>query len=227
MRPHDLGFRAGARARARHNQTAASLTPRQRDWQWNETAHALSDNSPPFQPWETSCQMVARPSGTKDVFDFSNKNFVAFFKVEFARGEDGDRIDALDLFRDPQVRDAGFVKLVAQPGKIEIYRTEKHERLTFGLVSHAHNRNRALIFSGKIEQIDNFLLDRLVWHHFAADFRKAGKSPFDIKKSVLIESANVTRLQPAITQHFCGPFRFVQITFEYVSPAQPKHPSFM
>ena len=60
-------------------------------------------------------------------------------------------------------------------------------------------------------------------YHFAADFRKPREATFDVKKSVFVEPANVAGLQPVVAQNFCSSFLIVQIAFENIDPAQPKH----
>ena len=61
------------------------------------------------------------------------------------------------------------MKFLAQLGKIDVYRTEQHERFAFGFVLHPHDGNRALVSSGQGEEIDNFAFDCFMRHHFATD----------------------------------------------------------
>ena len=62
-----------------------------------------------------------------NVFVIWNWSFVifhglfAFFEIELAGGEDRNGFNALDLFWNPQVWDAGIVKFAAQLCKIDIY----------------------------------------------------------------------------------------------------------
>jgi hypothetical protein len=49
------------------------------------------------------------------------RDLFAFFEIELAGGEDRNGFEALDLFWNPQVWDAGIVKFAAQLCKIDIY----------------------------------------------------------------------------------------------------------
>jgi hypothetical protein len=60
-----------------------------------------------------------RPSET------SHASPLALFKIELARRQDRDCFNALDLFGNPQVWHAGFVKLAAQLREIDIYRAKQ------------------------------------------------------------------------------------------------------
>ena len=77
---------------------------------------------------------------------FGNQ-FLAFFEIEFPRGEHGDGFDALDVFRYPQVWDTSFVKFFTELIKIDIYRAQQDERFAFGFVLHSHDCERPFISS--------------------------------------------------------------------------------
>src|SRR5437870_3229794 len=77
------------------------------------------------------------------------------------------------------------------------------------------------------EDRDNLLFDGFVRHHFAANLREARKSAFDIEKAILVESADIAGLQPAVLQDFRGLFGRIEIAFENIWPTQPEHSSLM
>jgi hypothetical protein len=55
-------------------------------------------------------EQIAATTATARLFA---REFLTFFEVKFAGGEDRDGFDALNMFRNPQVWDAGFVKFFA------------------------------------------------------------------------------------------------------------------
>src|ERR671918_815160 len=96
------------------------------------------------------------------------RHFLASFQIEFAGSEDGDRVHALHLFWNPQIRDTGFAKFVAQLGEIDIYCAEQHKRFALGFVLHSHDGDWSFIASGQAKKIGNSPFNRFVRHHFAA-----------------------------------------------------------
>ena len=53
--------------------------------------------------------------------------------------------------------------------------------------------------------VDDFLFERFVRHHFAADLGETRESSLDVEKSIFIEPADVAGFEPAVAQHVRGP----------------------
>src|SRR5438552_15456592 len=119
--------------------------------------------------------------------------FLATPDVEFAGSENGDFFYHDGTFRDPKIRDAGFIEGGAQFVHLDWIGSEEQQRFTFRFIRHSANGDASLA-SFHTESIDNLLLDYFVWHHFTANLGEARKPAFDVEESVLVQPANVTGL---------------------------------
>ena len=117
------------------------------------------------------------------------RQFLALAEIELAGGEDGNRFHPPDGARDPEIRHLGFAQGGAQLLRIDLDAAQQDERFAFGFVGHAHDRRCTRSpWSSSFRALQDFLFDRFVRHHFAADFREAREPAFDEKKTVFVEA---------------------------------------
>src|SRR2546429_8658330 len=89
---------------------------------------------------------IARPSSTR------RRDLFALAQVELARRKRGDRFDAANLFRNPQIRNARFPKFLAQLRKIDIDRAEQDNGFAFAFVRHTDNGDKAIGLTAEVER---------------------------------------------------------------------------
>src|SRR5215471_6884206 len=75
------------------------------------------------------------------------------FQIELAGSENWNRLNAADFFRDPQIRNAGVAKLVAQLRKIDIDRRQNDQRFSLCFILYSHDRDSAFVAALEAEKV--------------------------------------------------------------------------
>ena len=129
----------------------------------------MTKHLPPLLSFEHSELLRLSTFGAFVILVRLPRDLFAFLEIELAGGEDRNGFDALDLFWNPQVWDAGIVKFACAALQDRHLRRSIAQALRLWLRLAPHDGNRALISSRQAEEIDDFAFDCFVRHHFAAD----------------------------------------------------------